>query len=180
MLTRFVLLIILCIPFAGKTQNVSSVHACELLGACTADGYAAHIGYINYISERLLARLDFFYGKEKKTTLETLHHQAYGVDLYAGYTVKYFRSIETYVNVLGGLTASAEQGNFTGSPVEFKGIKYGGMAGLEAEKYLNVNFSVITCFNQRFMHNPNDQWGSLRWYAQIGIRFHIASLKREE
>lgn len=180
MMKKIVLLITVCIPLLGRSQNVSSVHAYELLGAYTGYGYAVNVGYVNYFSDRFLGRLNFFYSQEQKTATETLYHQVYGVDLYVGYTIKYFRTIETYVNLLGGLTISMEQGNFTGSPTDYKGLKHGGMVGFEAEKYLNTNFSIMACFNQRYLLNPTDQWGSLRWYAQVGIRYHLANLNREE
>jgi len=179
MFKKVFLISVIFLPFAGSGQNIDAKHAYEALGAYTGHGYVAAAGYVHHISVRTLLRLDFFYSQEQRTTVETLHHQLYGADFYVGYTIKYVRSLEMYLSLLAGGTVSKEQGNFTDSPVDYQRIKYGGLGGFEAEKYFNEKWSLMACFNQRYLLDKDVQWGNLRWNAQLGVRFHLAKSRRE-
>ena len=160
----------------ANAQSEKAERAIGVMFSKTKYGQSYHLGYITFVSDRWQIRGDFTLTQESKGSAT---HKAMGLDLYTGYTLKYLHLINAYIKVVGGVTVSSESGTVGNKESDYKAIKTGAIGGLEMEKYFNTKFSVVGCFNQHYVLNSNDRWGDLRWYAQLGVRYHIALLAKE-
>lgn len=123
----------------------------------------------------LSAKLSLFYeqgsGKE-------IRYRTIGMDAALLYAVYYNRIL--YVHIKGGANVSNDalltplregsERNY------YNRFKFGVLGGLELEWLLNRRrtTSFILGWDQRYLFNKDDSWGTERWYGYAGIRFKVS------
>lgn len=131
-----------------------------------------------YLFPNKFFRLNGFYLQDYSYEIK---HKAYGVDLMFGFTPFNISDV-FYGSILAGgtyssdrLTPNSAAQNFSR---ELTASRLGALLGAEVSAFLSRsgNLSVVGSFTQRtFSHQEN--WGKLRWYATLGIRYHFITMR---
>lgn len=131
-----------------------------------------------YLFPNTFFRLNGFYLHDYSYEIK---HKATGVDLMFGFTPFNISDI-FYGSILLGGTYSNDKLISNSTPQNFsKGLtasRLGALLGAEVSAFLSRsgNLSVVGSFTQRtFSHQEN--WGNLRWYATLGIRYHFITMR---
>ncbi|PGH39415.1 MAG: hypothetical protein CRN43_09220 [Candidatus Nephrothrix sp. EaCA] len=130
-----------------------------------------------YLFPNKFIRVDGFYSNDR---FRKILHQASGIDVILGYTPFSVGDV-FYGSLLAGGSYSNDKVSPYSGPVNFKEElsvnKAGVLFGVEVSAFLSRNgsLSVIGSFTQRSL--VDEYWGTWRWYASLGLRFHFITMR---
>jgi hypothetical protein len=148
-------------------RHIKNSQGFELLSGASKYGQVNYLGYVRFFSEKLYMKTGLYYGMDQS---QGLKHSSIGLDGTLAYTLVHYKNI-FFANAIGGITGAYDQLTSTDTQQAYPTMKFGVFAGIEAETFFNNKFSFVLNANERAI--SGQAFGSQRWYATAGFRFHF-------
>ncbi len=175
-----VLLILLGSIASFGQRHYKGQKGIEIGGGVTKYGNFYQGGFVLFTGTRFYGKSLLYYETGKGPS-SAYNYRDFGMTITGNYTILPPFRERYFLNAVFGVVASKDglqnplalqdqNGNVYKS--DLGQFKYGVLGGVELEAFISDRFVFTLGWNSRYVL-PNTQWGSVRWYGNVGVRYNF-------